>query len=35
MALAVAGADATEPAEDLSPGELTVRAVVEVGFRIV
>jgi uncharacterized protein len=35
MAIAVAGADATEPAEDLSPGELTVRAVVEVGFRIV
>jgi uncharacterized protein len=35
MALAAAGADAAEPAEDLTPGELTVRAVVEVGFRIV
>lgn len=34
-AVAVAGADAAEPAEDLTPGELTVRAVVEVGFRIV
>jgi hypothetical protein len=35
MALAVAGTDAAEPAEDLTPGELSVRAVVEVGFRIV